>query len=224
MFDAIARRYDFLNHLLSAGLDVHWRRRALSALDLKHGESLLDVCTGTADVAIAAMRSRTPPARVIGVDFAGAMLAVARAKIARASLTKSIPLVRGDATGLPIRDGSVDAVTVTFGIRNVADPAAACREICRALGPRGRLAILEFSMPERAVLKMVYGVYFRRILPAIGRAISGHAGAYAYLPASVGSFPPPAQFAATLGAAGFSRVRAIPLTFGTVQLYLAEKA
>jgi demethylmenaquinone methyltransferase/2-methoxy-6-polyprenyl-1,4-benzoquinol methylase len=223
MFDAIAGRYDLLNHLLSGGLDLYWRRRALAALRLTSSDVLLDVCTGTGDVAIAARRRPNPPSRVIGIDFAGGMLQRGHAKVARERLTRAIRFVRGDASSLPIRDQSADVVTVAFGIRNVSDPAAVCRELVRTLRPGGRLAILEFAIPQAAVVRSLYLFYFRRILPLIGRAISGHAGAYSYLPASVGGFATPHDFQELLKCVGFVDVRAQPLTVGTVQLYLGIK-
>lgn len=221
MFDAIANRYDLLNHVLSAGLDLRWRKRALAALDLTGREVLLDVCTGTADLALGARTGKCSARRVVAVDFAGAMLSRAHAKIRRAGLSRSIALVRGDAMRLPVRDGSCDGVTVAFGIRNVSDPAAACREMRRVLRAGGRLAILEFAMPRQPLVRAVYGFYFRRILPLIGRAISGHDEAYSYLPASVGTFTTPEEFAAQLVLAGFLEVRARPLTLGAVYLYTA---
>src|SRR5262249_28644390 len=142
MFDAIAGRYDFLNHVLSAGIDRRWRRRAIASLGLTGRERVLDLCSGTGDLAIAAVDARPAAARVIGVDFAAAMLAVGADKIEREGQARRIRLVRGDAMRIPITDGSVDAVTIAFGIRNVVDVGSACREIHRVLRPGGRLAIL----------------------------------------------------------------------------------
>jgi len=219
MFDAIAPRYDLLNHLLSAGIDRRWRARAIRTLQLTGRETLVDVCTGTADVAIAASGA----ARVLGVDFAGAMLARGLAKVRRAGQERRIALVRGDALRLPVTTGTADAVTIAFGIRNVQRPDVGCVEMARVLRPGGRLAILEFGMPPVPGVRALYDWYFTRILPFIGRRISGHGGAYSYLPASVGSFPPPAEFMTLLRQAGFSDVRAVPLTFGVVYLYTAVK-
>ena len=230
MFDAIAPRYDFLNHVLSAGIDKRWRARAIRSLQLTGRETLLDVCTGTADVALEArgVRRGAPPgapaARVIGVDFAGAMLALGLRKIDAAGESQRITLLRGDAMRLPARDASVDAVTVAFGIRNVQRPEVACAEMARVLRPGGRLAILEFGVPRIPGVSALYLWYFRNVLPRIGRAISGHTGAYSYLPASVGTFPPPAEFMGMLRAAGFDEVQADPLTAGIVYLYTARKA
>jgi demethylmenaquinone methyltransferase/2-methoxy-6-polyprenyl-1,4-benzoquinol methylase len=220
MFDAIAPRYDLLNHLLSAGIDKRWRRRAIVSLGLSGRETLIDVCTGTADVALEA----TGAARVVGVDFAGAMLTLGLRKVLAANQAKRIVLVRGDAMRLPARDRSADAATVAFGIRNVQKPEVACGEMSRVLRAGGRLAILEFGVPKLPGVSALYLWYFRRVLPLIGRMISGHRGAYTYLPASVGSFPPPVEFMTMLRQAGFAEVRAVPLTFGIVYLYTAVKA
>jgi demethylmenaquinone methyltransferase/2-methoxy-6-polyprenyl-1,4-benzoquinol methylase len=219
MFDAIAPRYDLLNRLLSAGIDRRWRTRAIRTLQLTGRETLVDVATGTADVALAADGA----ARVIGVDFAGAMLALGLKKVHRAGQERRIALVRGDALRLPIADGRADAVTIAFGIRNVQSPEVGCAEMARVLRRGGRLAILEFGMPRVPGVRALYEWYFSRVLPFIGSRISGHGGAYSYLPASVGSFPPPAEFVTVLRQAGFADVRAVPLTFGIVYLYTAVK-
>jgi len=222
MFDAIAPRYDFLNHFLSAGIDRRWRTKAIRTLQLTGHETLLDVCTGTADVALEGQAQGA--ARVLGVDFAGAMLGLGVKKVRDAGLDRRIALVRGDAMRLPVADRSVDAATVAFGIRNVQRPEVACREMARALKPGGRLAILEFGVPRIPGVSAAYLWYFKHVLPALGRVISGHTAAYSYLPASVGTFPPPAEFMATLRAAGFTDVKASPLTLGIVYLYTARRA
>jgi len=238
MFDAIAPRYDLLNHLLSAGIDRRWRTAAIRSLKLTGRETLLDVCCGTADVALEGRRAlddrresrrgrpsgRPSAARVVGVDFSGAMLAFGLQKVRAAGEAGHVTLLRGDAMQLPAADRSVDAATVAFGIRNVQRPDVACREIARVLRPGGRLAILEFGVPRIPGIKPVYLWYFTHVLPRIGRAISGHNAAYSYLPASVGTFAPPSEFVETLERAGFSSVRADPLTFGIVYLYTARRA
>jgi demethylmenaquinone methyltransferase/2-methoxy-6-polyprenyl-1,4-benzoquinol methylase len=223
MFDAIADRYDLLNHLLSAGLDMAWRRKAIGALALTGREVVLDVCTGTADLAIAAATGRRRAKRVIGVDFSGAMLQIAKAKVARLTGASAISVVRGDATRIPLADASVDAGTIAFGIRNVERPAAACREMARVLRPGGRLVVLEFSLPPTAIVRGAYLWYFRNILPLVGRMISKHPTAYTYLPDSVQTFASPEAFLAEQRGAGFCTVRATPLTFGVVQMFVAVK-
>ena len=219
MFDAIAPRYDLLNHVLSAGVDRRWRARAIRSLGLTGGDTLVDVCAGTADVALQAHDA----ARVVGVDFAAVMLSVGQRKLRAAGEDRRITLVRGDATRLPVRDGVADAATVAFGIRNVERPDLACAELARVLRRGGRLAILEFGVPRLPGISTLYLWYFRYLLPAIGRMISGHTAAYSYLPASVGTFPPPPDFMVILEQAGFADVRADPLTVGIVYLYTATK-
>jgi demethylmenaquinone methyltransferase/2-methoxy-6-polyprenyl-1,4-benzoquinol methylase len=219
MFDAIAGRYDLLNTVLSAGLDRYWRRRAIQSLSLTGRETLVDVCTGTADVAIAGARAGRGARKVLGVDFAGEMLRHALEKIRRAELGGRIALARGDAMRLPVKDASTDAVTIAFGIRNVQEPTTACRELLRVLRPGGRLAILEFGLPVVPAIRPLYLWYFRHILPRIGRAVSRHTAAYSYLPESVGAFPWGEGFAVVLREAGFNNVNAKPLTFGIVYLY-----
>lgn len=221
MFDAIAPRYDLLNRLLSAGIDRRWRQRAVDSLQLTGREVLLDVCTGTADVALVGRASGA--ARVLGIDFAAAMLAIGSRKVRRAGEDRRISLLRADATRLPVRDASVDAVTVAFGIRNVQQPDRACREMARALRRGGRLAILEFGVPRVPGVSRLYLWYFKYLLPLVGRTVSGHDAAYSYLPASVGAFPPPAEFMTILRQMGFLDVRAVPLTFGIVYLYVARR-
>jgi demethylmenaquinone methyltransferase/2-methoxy-6-polyprenyl-1,4-benzoquinol methylase len=222
MFDAIAARYDLLNHLLSVGLDRRWRERAVDALQLQPGWRLLDLCTGTADVAIAAAR-RVDGVSVVGVDFARSMLILGAKKVRGLQLERRIGLVRGDATRVPLADRSCQAASVAFGIRNVAEPERALAELARVLAPGGRLAILEFGAPRIPGIRTLYAWYFRYLLPLVGRVVSRHDSAYAYLPASVGTFPPPAEFARMLAATGFRNVRPVPLTFGIVYLYTADR-
>ena len=223
MFDAIAPRYDLLNAVLSAGLDRYWRRRAIGSLAFTGTETLLDVCTGTGDVAIAAARSARGAAQVLGIDFAGAMLTRARQKIGERGLSRRVRVVRGDAMHLPVASGTVHGATIAFGIRNVATPQVACGELLRVLRPGGRLAILEFGLPVVPAVRPLYLWYFRNVLPRIGRAVSRHDAAYSYLPASVGAFPWGEAFADILREQGFNNVRARPLSFGIVYLYTAEK-
>lgn len=222
MFDAIARRYDFLNHLLSAGFDRRWRRHAVRTLRLQAGDVLLDVCAGTADLALTAAEAQPELRRAVCLDLAPAMLAVARRKIAAQHLSPPIDVAVADAEHLPLADGSVDGVMVGFGIRNVEDASAALREMRRVLKRGGRLAILEFSLPSQPVLRTLFLVYFRHVLPIIGRLISGHASAYSYLPASVIVFPSSEGFVRGLREAGFGDVTIRPLTAGIACLYTAQ--
>jgi demethylmenaquinone methyltransferase/2-methoxy-6-polyprenyl-1,4-benzoquinol methylase len=223
MFDAIAGRYDFLNHLLSAGLDRRWRTRAIRSLQLTGCERVLDLCTGTGDLAIAATRARPSAARVVGVDFAGAMLRVGEDKLRKARLDGRIAMVQGDATRIPLADASVDAVTIAFGIRNVERMDVACAEIRRVLKPGGRLAILEFAVPTTPVIGTLYLWYLNRVLPLIGRAVSRHNAAYGYLPASIGAFASPDEFVKILRQAHFGTIFPTRLTFGSVILYTARR-
>lgn len=223
MFDAIAARYDLLNHVLSAGFDRGWRVKAIRSLRLSGTESVVDVCTGTADVALAAVTRPGGAGRVLGVDFSAEMLRLGAAKVKAAGLERRVWLVRGDATRLPASSGSAQAATVAFGIRNVEAPANALAEMFRVLQPGGRVAILEFSIPRSALIRALYLPYFRHVLPRIGRLVSGHGTAYSYLPASVGAFVPPEVMTAMLEACGFGDVRATALTFGVVTLYTATK-
>jgi demethylmenaquinone methyltransferase/2-methoxy-6-polyprenyl-1,4-benzoquinol methylase len=223
MFDAIAGRYDLLNHLLSAGIDRRWRARAIRSLQLTGRERVLDLCTGTGDLAIAAARAQPAAARVVGVDFAGAMLRVAGGKLRTARLADRVAMVQGDATRIPLGDASVDAVTIAFGIRNVERMDAACAEMHRVLKPGGRLAILEFAVPTMPVVSTLYVWYLNRILPLVGRAVSRHNAAYGYLPASIGAFASPDAFVKILRQAGFTAIFPTRLTFGSVILYTAER-
>ena len=223
MFDSIAQRYDFLNHLLSAGLDQRWRAAAIRAMKLPADARVVDLCAGTGDFAIAAANAASR-AQVVGVDFAAAMLVIGRDKVRHAALDQRVRLVRGDALNIPVRNGWADAATVGFGIRNVVDAGAALRELARVIKPGGRLAILEFGEPVIPGIREIYNWYFRQVLPRLGRLVSHHESAYAYLPASVGSFPRPSTFGAMISSQGFVDVTAVPLTLGIVYLYIATRA
>jgi len=184
---------------------------------------VIDLCTGTADLALAAVDARPGAGRVLGIDFASAMLRVGLEKLRARGAPPPVTLVRGDATRIPVADRAADVVTIGFGIRNVEGTATAGGEIFRVLKPGGRLAILEFAIPRASGIRAAYLWYFNRVLPRIGRLVSRHNAAYGYLPASVGAFPSPDEFMKILRQSGFANVRAIPLTFGIVCLYTARK-
>jgi demethylmenaquinone methyltransferase/2-methoxy-6-polyprenyl-1,4-benzoquinol methylase len=222
MFSAIAPRYDFLNRLLSAGRDRAWRREAVAATALPREGSLLDVCTGTADMALEAAQ-QFPHARIVGVDFSRPMIALGTAKIERARLTDRVRLEVAQAEALPFPDDSFDAATVAFGLRNVPDRVRGLREMRRALRPGGRAVILEFTTPPGALLRRAYLWYFHRVLPRIGRLVSGHPSAYSYLPASVADFPSPEGLAAWMRDAGFHDVSYRLLTGGIVAIHVGGK-
>jgi demethylmenaquinone methyltransferase/2-methoxy-6-polyprenyl-1,4-benzoquinol methylase len=222
MFDRIAPRYDLLNRLLSAGVDTRWRKRAVDALGLGPAARVLDLCTGTADLLIEAL-GRGPERRGTGIDLSAAMLARAARKLARRGWESRAGLCCGDGERLPLAAGRFDGALVSFGIRNIGDPAAALRELLRVLRPGGRLVVLEFSMPP-GVLGPLYRFYFAQVLPRVGGLLSGDPGAYSYLPASVERFPAPEAFAALMTASGFERVEATGLTAGIAYVYRGEKA
>ncbi len=219
MFGEIAPRYDLLNRLLSAGVDQRWRRLAVRLALEKDPRRVLDVATGTGDVALLLKRAR-PAAGVVGGDFTPEMLELARAKAERAGL--EVRFVEADALALPFADGSFDAVTVAFGFRNFADYERGLAEFRRVLAPGGRAVILEFPPPPRGLLGRVYRFYFGRVLPRIGGVISGKPEAYRYLPSSVASFPEPERLAEMMRAAGFVDVRYRLLTGGIAALHVGD--
>jgi len=224
MFDAIAGRYDLLNRVLSVGLDKGWRDRVVRELNFVGTETVLDLCTGTGDLALAMVAQGRKPRSVIGVDFSGAMLLLAKEKIRHHAADEPIGLARGDAARIPLKDHSVDAVTIAFGIRNVQDPGQAFREIARVLKQEGKVAILEFSLPRAPIVRGLYLWYFRNILPLIGRLVSRHPSAYTYLPESVEAFPSPEAFLQQLTDCGFSRPYAVRLAFGAVYVFVASRS
>lgn len=222
MFSAIAPRYDLLNRLLSAGRDRSWRREAVAAAALPPEGALLDVCTGTADMALEAAR-RFPDARIAGVDFSRPMIDLGRAKVERARLGERITLQVAPAEALPFPEGFFDAATAAFGLRNIPDRLRGLREMRRVLRPGGRAVILEFSIPPFPLFRGVYLWYFHRVLPWIGRIVSGHPTAYAYLPASVADFPSPEGLSAWMREAGFRDVSHRLLTAGIVAIHVGVK-
>jgi demethylmenaquinone methyltransferase/2-methoxy-6-polyprenyl-1,4-benzoquinol methylase len=222
MFDRIAPRYDLLNRLLSAGIDVRWRRASVDLLGLSGPARVLDLCTGTADVLIEAL-ARDTGRWGLGVDLSTEMLVRGRRKLGRQGLATRGVLCSGDAERLPILGAQFDAAVVAFGIRNVGDIEAAFREVARVLRPGGRFVVLEFSMPAGA-LGRVYRLYFGRVLPWVGGLVSRDRGAYSYLPASVERFATPSELQSLLERTGFIHVQRRALTGGIAHLYRAEKA
>ena len=222
MFDRISPKYDALNHLLSFNIDKVWRKKTAKAVAKSQPNTILDLATGTADLAIAVAK-RNPQAQVIGMDISEKMLDIGKEKVMHQNLANQIELSLGDAAALPFEDDSFDAVTVAFGVRNFEDLGKGLSEISRVLKPGGQAAILEFSMPERFPVKQLYHFYFRRLLPFIGKLISKDNSAYAYLPASVERFPKPKAFLELLAQHGLIRGTVRPLTFGIATLYCAER-
>jgi len=224
MFGEIARRYDLLNHVLSLSLDGGWRRRA--ALETRPAKPLrvLDLCGGTGDLSVALAQVDDPPGLVVCCDFSHPMLALAGPKFARKGLGDRCATVEGDALRLPFRDGSFDAVTIGFGVRNLADMNAGFREMLRVLAPGGRLVVLEFSRPTGPVLSRLYGFYLKTVVPRLGGGASGRRGAYVYLARTIGEFPAPDLLAGMIRETGFAAVGWRPLTFGIVCLHTALKA
>ena len=224
MFGAISRRYDLLNHLLSLNLDAGWRRRAAAAACPEAGQRVLDLCGGTGDLSVALASGAAPPSSVVCCDFSRPMLALAQPKFLRAGLEGRCTVIEGDALRLPFRDGSFDAVTVGFGVRNLADMDAGFREILRVLSPGGRLVVLEFSRPAGPLLKRLYGFYLSAIVPRLGDGAAGRRGPYLYLARTIGDFPEPGRLAGIIRDAGFAAVGWESLTGGIVCVHTALKA
>jgi demethylmenaquinone methyltransferase/2-methoxy-6-polyprenyl-1,4-benzoquinol methylase len=221
MFDRVAPFYDFLNRALSLYLDVLWRKKAVAALSIQNEDVILDIATGTGDLALEALK-KNPACRVVGLDFAREMMRIAAKKRNGMSLQNRYYLVQGDALQMPFKDHSFDKAMVAFGIRNVPDVNSLFRETRRILKDSGKLAILELSVPQLPVVRPVYLFYFKKILPWIGRLASGKSLAYHYLRDSVIDFYTPSQVECLLRCAGFTVSKSLPLTFGICHLYLAE--
>jgi demethylmenaquinone methyltransferase/2-methoxy-6-polyprenyl-1,4-benzoquinol methylase len=222
MFSAIAPRYDLLNWLLSAGRDRVWRCEAIRAARLSGQARLLDICAGTADMALEAAR-QCPEARIVGVDFSAPMVELGRRKATEALVQDRVHLAVALAETLPFVDVLFDAATMAFGLRNVPDRRRALSEMCRVLKPEGRAVVLEFTIPPGRLFRAVYLWYFHRVLPVIGGLISGHPSAYAYLPASVAEFPTPSELGGWMEEAGFRAVEYRLLTGGIVAIHVGVK-
>ena len=222
LFDNIAPRYDFLNHFLSSGFDVLWRKRAVQMLRDHHPRDILDVATGTADLAIEAAKLK--PERIVGVDISDEMIRRANKKIARRGLEQLITIERGSAEELRYPDASFDAVMVAFGIRNFANLKAGLSQMYRVLRPGGVSVILEFSRPRGAPLRQAYGFYFNRVLPFVGGLISRSREAYDYLPKTVGEFPDGEELLAILASIGYTQPRQEAVSYGIATIYTGVKS
>jgi len=232
MFAVVARRYDLLNHLLSANLDRRWRQRtALAAMPSRDRKvedtspiTVVDVCTGTGDLAVEVLR-RVPRAHVVACDYCRPMLERARDKLARLGLARRTALIEADVLALPLPDASADAATCAFGLRNLDEPARCLAEMVRILRPGGRVAILEFHRPrDQGALAGLFGLYFRHVLPRLGGWISrGRHGAYAYLVTSIRDFGPPEGVADAMREAGLDQVRVEPQAGGIASVYVGQK-
>jgi demethylmenaquinone methyltransferase/2-methoxy-6-polyprenyl-1,4-benzoquinol methylase len=221
MFSSIAGKYDFLNRLFSLGIDVRWRRELASEIPAAD-DPILDVATGTADVALT-LEGSSPGARlIVGTDFALPMLKVGMNKVSE-SRAKRISLSAGDAYALPFKENTFGAVTIAFGLRNLAYRVEGMKEMARVLVPGGRVVILEFSPMDRPVIGRLFRFYFHRVMPLIGGIISGNRGAYHYLPESVDQFPDPIGLGQEMLEAGFTEVRCRALTMGIAYLHVGEK-
>ena len=221
MFDNIANNYDFLNHFLSMGIDILWRKKAVRLLKPFAPKLILDVATGTGDFALESLSLN--PDKIIGVDISRDMVAVGLEKVKKRKLQNKIELKYGDSENLEFETNTFDALTVAFGVRNYENLEQGLSEMLRVIKPGGYVAIIEFSQPKKFPIKQIYNFYFKNILPGIGRIVSKDARAYTYLPESVGAFPHGNEFLKVLTKVGYNKVEAIPLTLGIASIYLASK-
>ncbi|MEM6262076.1 MAG: bifunctional demethylmenaquinone methyltransferase/2-methoxy-6-polyprenyl-1,4-benzoquinol methylase UbiE [Bacteroidota bacterium] len=221
MFDNIAPKYDLLNHLLTFGIDIQWRKRCIRELRKYNPKVVVDIATGTADFAVAAKKLN--PDQIIGIDISNEMLEVGRVKIKQKKLDHLIELRQGDSEALQLEDNSVDAITVGFGVRNFENLKLGLSEMLRVLRPGGGVAILEPSFPTAFPMKQLFQFYFAYITPLIGKMVSGDTAAYTYLPASVKAFPNGNEFTQICKEVGYSKAIYKPLTFGSCSMYILEK-
>ena len=221
MFNQVAHKYDFLNRLLSFGIDKSWRKKTIGELAKENPKLILDVATGTADLAIAA--SKINPDKIIGVDISENMLQLGREKVTAKNLDATIELMQADSENLPFATNYFEAVMVSFGVRNFQDLKKGLKEMNRVLKPEGKVLILEFSKPSKFPIKQLYLFYSKYILPVVGKSISGDDAAYKYLPESVKYFPSGNEFGDILLQCGFNKITIMPFTFGIVTLYTAFK-
>ena len=224
MFGEIAGKYDFLNHLLSLNVDRYWRWRTVRTVAPKSGDRILDVCTGTGDLALAYHKATKGEAEIVGADFCHEMLALGHQKGMKARAGDRLTFIEADTQSLPFPSDRFNIVTVAFGLRNVADTDAGLAEMTRVCSPGGHVAVLEFSSPEWQPFKGIYSWYFRNVLPRIGQMLARNAeSAYSYLPESVGEFPQGEALAERMRRVGLTEVSYRPLTLGVATLYVGKK-
>jgi demethylmenaquinone methyltransferase/2-methoxy-6-polyprenyl-1,4-benzoquinol methylase len=221
MFDRIAPKYDLLNKVLSVGIDKGWRKKMVAELKPLQPKKMLDIATGTADVAIACMQLQ--PSQITGVDISALMLAEGQKKIEGLGFAKQITLQQADSESLPFEDNSFDAITVAFGVRNFQNLDKGLSEMLRVLKPNGKVVILEFSQPEKFPIKQFYNFYSKYILPTIGQLVSKERAAYEYLPESVAAFPYGQEFVKIMNRNNFVNSKCVPLTFGIASIYVGSK-
>ncbi len=222
MFNDIAKRYDFLNRFLSIGIDVGWRKKALQQLEANHPQHILDVATGTADVAILA-NTILKPEKIIGIDISDGMLEIGRQKIDKLGFTHTITLLNGDSEAIKFPDDSFDAVTVAFGVRNFQHLEAGLTEIKRVLKPGGKLVVLEFSKPTSPLVRLLYNFYMKIVTPSMGKLFSKNAAAYQYLDASIQKFPEGKAFVSVLNNIEYKNTYHKKLTLGICSIYCGIK-
>ena len=221
MFNNISPRYDLLNHTLSLGIDILWRKKAIRILKPYAPQTVLDIATGTGDFAIEAVKLK--PIKIIGVDISEGMLAVGKEKMAQKGLSDLIELSYGDAENLSFEDNKFDAITVAFGVRNFENLKKGLSEMFRVTSEGGHVMIIEFSKPAKFPVKQLFNFYFNSILPKIGKMVSKDNAAYQYLPESVAAFPDGQEFLKILNEVGYKEAKCIPLTFGISSIYWARK-
>lgn len=221
MFDNVSPKYDFLNHLLSGGIDILWRKKAIRLLKKAQPKTILDIATGTGDFAIEALALK--PDKIVGVDISEGMLSFGREKIKKLGVESVITLQTGDSEKLQFEDNTFDAVIVSFGVRNFENLEKGLTDMCRVMKTGGTCVVLEFSKPQKFPMKQLYNFYFKNILPIVGKIVSKDTSAYTYLYDSVQAFPEGSEFMQVFQRAGFNNTQCLPLTFGISTIYIGRK-
>ncbi len=221
MFDNVSPKYDFLNHLLSGGIDILWRKKAIKLLKKTQPKTILDIATGTGDFAIEALALK--PDKIVGVDISEGMLSFGREKIKKLGVESIISLQSGDSEKLQFEDNTFDAVIVSFGVRNFENLEKGLTDMCRVMKTGGTCIVLEFSKPQKFPMKQLYNFYFKNILPTVGKIVSKDTSAYTYLYDSVQAFPEGSEFMQVFQRAGFNNTQCLPLTFGISTIYIGRK-